>query len=598
MPGLALRWQGCRNAVGLDSSDALFETILHAEGERVESTGEANWWLGCSRLARLYSTAGLLKYSWAVVAIDGYISNRADILARLDLPGTPGDCELIAALYRENGIEGIAVLAGSFAIIIIDKLKDKVVLFRDHLNQRSLFYACSSGKLFASTRSQFILAQNVIEKSLDDHYLANLFAGEPGCSEATAFSAVKAVRAGECVVVDGRGIVRTRFPFPYATAKIVHRSALEYADDLLVRLDRAAGRCVGERDPVAIMLSSGLDSTFVAACASKVLAQAGRRLGACSWGFPSCTTADETSNIRDVANYLGMSCAFVDMRAIDLSDWPVIVDTPLSNPFRTLKLALYECASASGVSVILNAEFADMLYGEPSDWLLGTLRWGGYRLAFAELVHQFVRIGPLGLYRDSGVRRSLRWLRPRPHLVRGKAWLTSFAMECIGQNNRECIPEAEGHHSPERARSILATDMGAGVGYESAYTGPFGLERRDPFRDHEVVEFFLGTPPVLLQRPGFGRSKPLARLALQGRIPEAVRQQGRVGTLGEFLIRSLIAQLPQIRHVLLADDCLWPRYVKRDWVLARLNPEGVRQYPIELWRCFAFELWRRRVEVL
>ena len=122
-----------------------------------------------------------------------------------------------------------------------------------------------------------------------------------------------------------------------------------------------------------------------------------------------------------------------------------------------------------------------------------------------------------------------------------------------------------------------------------------GLERANPFWHRPLLEFVLRLPAYLLHRDG--RDKVLVREAMETRLPPRVLESGRVGLLGDFFLRGIEQNQPEIlESVFRRPQSDWQRYVRRDWLRPFLaSTDSIGFGHTILWRTISYELWFRRL---
>jgi asparagine synthetase B (glutamine-hydrolysing) len=184
--------------------------------------------------------------------------------------------------------------------------------------------------------------------------------------------------------------------------------------------------------------------------------------------------------------------------------------------------------------------------------------------------------------------------------ARPPTWLTPFALEQIGDAAWGSSPAAAGARRPGQATRLLDPRIALGNQLEAELAAAEGMEVRRPFRDRRLVELAFSLPAHQLYRPGW--NKWVARRAMGGLLPEAVRWRRRRSTLYPLFRRGLAErERATARALLEAPGAAWSRYVDREWmnrffpgrILAGVDGPAA----LAAWQCFGFELWRRRLAV-
>ncbi len=549
---------------------------------------------------------------------DGRLDNRRELLAALDLDGpldrpAPSDAALALAAVDRWGSEGLERLLGPFALVICDPASRSVLCARDPLGGRSLFYRASAGRLVVASEEGAVLAHPAADDRLDERRLAGYFALRVPDDGSTFFREVSELRPGEALRVTRRQVRRWRFWRPRPLPAPRYRTDGEYAEHYRELLARSVACRLRAPGRLGVMMSGGLDSTSLAALAARHLERGGEganghrppALTALSWVFDELIECDERPFIERVVaahrlrplRLTGDGCwplsgAEAALEAAPEGDPPtgaVSPDTPEQNPYRQLKQGLYRRAAADGCTVVLNGGSADLLYVGAGDWLRDLLREWRLAAAGRELLGELHRhglsraVGRLTARRRGGGRR--------PAI--GPPWLTSGASRLLPGPDEEALAPPAGRR-PRQAGAVFAAREARGISVEGRYANCERIELRHPYRDRRLIEFMLAVPAHQLYR--LGRFKHIARLAMAGLLPEAIRerrQPTRLTPLFEVGLRERAR--PLVERLLFGPGAAWSDFVRRDW-LARVLDEGAarRGQEMVLWNCVSFELWRQR----
>ena len=486
---------------------------------------------------------------WTV--FNGEIFNYLELRGELERLGhwfrTRSDTEVIVHAYEEFGERFVDRLIGQFAIALWDARKDRLVLARDRLGIRPLFYARLGGRLLFASEIKAILAVAPEAAALDERGLAQVFTFWATVGQRTLFRGVRSLPAGHLLVVDGREERLHRywdwkFPEDHGHADIGMDEAAECVRELL----RDAVRLQLRADvPVGAYLSGGLDSSGIAAFAK----ERSRALRTFSITFDDAEY-DESGQQREVADYLGVEhsafrCSEADIGRV----FPELIrhtETPVLRTAPAPLMLLAQHVHDSGCKVVLTGEGADEVFG-------------GYDLFKEGKIRRFWASHPDSAWRP------LLLARLYPYLTRSPVANQHFARAFFGQRLRESTHPFYGHLTrwattqgifkllspelqaqlagarpeeelarllpPAFARwSALARDQYIEVktlleGYLLSSQGDrvalaHGVESRVPYLDHRLVEFVNGLDPRLKLR-GL-REKRLLRTALRGRLPPSI----------------------------------------------------------------------------
>src|SRR5439155_1485444 len=204
------------------------------------------------------------------VVCNGEIYNYRELRRALEASGhrfrTVSDCETIVHLYEEHGPDAVARLHGMFALAIWDRTLKRLVLARDRLGIKPLFYSAGAqGFGFASGIKALLAARMTRSEVHPDALLHYLSCGYvPGTD--TIYRDVHRLAPGELLVLDPRGLHRR----PYWTLQPGEplRSRTAAAEELRALLTVAVREHLVSDVPVGVFLSGGVDSSVVSTLAA------------------------------------------------------------------------------------------------------------------------------------------------------------------------------------------------------------------------------------------------------------------------------------------------------------------------------------------
>ncbi|TMA99030.1 MAG: asparagine synthetase B, partial [Deltaproteobacteria bacterium] len=206
------------------------------DGEGHWVAGEAA--LGHRRLAIIDVAGGaqpLVNETGSVrVVCNGEIYNYRALRAELEARGhrfqTASDCETIVHLYEDDGPDGIARLHGMFALAIWDRTARRLVLARDRLGIKPLFYTSGARGFGFASEIKALVAAGLTDRQVDPgalhHYLSCGYV--PGT--ATIYQDVHRLGAGELLVLEGERVRRR--PYWHCQPGVAHRSHAAAEEEL------------------------------------------------------------------------------------------------------------------------------------------------------------------------------------------------------------------------------------------------------------------------------------------------------------------------------------------------------------------------------
>jgi asparagine synthase (glutamine-hydrolysing) len=539
------------------------------------------------------------------------IYNHAELRRELAGHGfhcrTSSDVEVILHGYRAWGAGVTERLYGMFAFAIWDGRRQSLLLARDRLGQKPIYYATAGGRfLFASEPKAILAALGTtpgIEPRALARYLALDFVPTPWC----IFEGVRKLPAAHQLELRPGGEPRLEpyWQLPVPTGQPVS----DVAERLRTLFERAVERRLMSDVPIGLLLSGGLDSTLVGAA----LRRLDVRLETFSLGFEEADF-DESGAARAVADWLGTRHheERFGVRALHAA-LPGILEW-LDEPFADPSLLAVHALSAftrRHVKVALGGDGADELFGgydvflaaKLDDWtrVAGSLRrWGMEALA------RLLPVREQHFSLDFRLRQFARGLA-YDDVARPLAYTLSASgneiTELLGRPPPDdVLTEARAAAAPLRgggldlalrqyARFFLESDIlfkvdRAGMAH--------GLEIRSPFLDHELAGFAASLPGAL-KVAGLKR-KSLLRRALGTDIPRRVLERPKQG-FSLPIVRWINGELRGwFDEVLLdpsgyADGLLERRAVER--LLAR-HRRGEANLRKPIWNLAMLMLWKAR----
>lgn len=244
-----------------------------------------------------------------ILCWDGRLDNRDELIhiLRDDLRGDHTDVAIVMAAYLKWGVDFLPKIIGDFALSLWEPMAQSLLLARDAIGPRTLYYHKNDARVVWSTELASLLDQADIPLEINDEYVAGFFTylPEPGL---TPYRNINGVPPGHSVTISD-GVVRTRrFWGLDPHREIRYGSDAEYEEHFR-HLFREVVRCRLRVDgPVWSELSGGMDSSSIVCMAHDILkhgeAQASR-LNTVSRVFDEAAKSDERRYILPVEQKIG-----------------------------------------------------------------------------------------------------------------------------------------------------------------------------------------------------------------------------------------------------------------------------------------------------
>ncbi|MBL8860665.1 MAG: asparagine synthase (glutamine-hydrolyzing) [Planctomycetes bacterium] len=552
---------------------------------------------------------------------NGEIYNFAELRAGLEARGhrfrTRSDVETILHLYQEHGERCAEHLVGMFAFAIAD-LRDparpKLVLGRDRLGIKPLYWAQTAAGLVFGSECKALLASGLLPRRLRGRSLLDyLVQGYVSGPEAAWDGMARLPQASTLTWSPGEAPRIAR----YWDLPLDGPREPAPASEILEWVDRVVRDHLVADVPLGAFLSGGIDSTAVVdAMARQWAGGAGReQLVLCSVGFQE-QQFDELERARATAQRLG---AVHHARVLEpdprlaLEELPWLYDEPLADP-STVPTHLVSRMAREHVTVALSGDGGDEVFA-------------GYRRYVFDVAEHRARavLGRRGTRLAACVGRHYPQLDWAPRALRAKSTLLNLGRDparayfaSLTQLDRE---EALGLLAPELCAALAAHDpfdafralyerpRGTDPLYRAQYADCFhflpdqilakgdrasmgaSLEVRPPFLDHRFVERFAHLPAR--EKVRGGRGKHAFREALRARLPAEILDGPKMGF--DVPLRTWIRG-PLAPAVAEALETLPARWFDRGRLAAvrAEHQRGVRDRSNLLWSLLVLEHWRRR----
>jgi asparagine synthase (glutamine-hydrolysing) len=563
--------------------------------------------------------------------IYNYIELRDSLEGRGHSFYTKGDTETIVHAYESWGLDFVHHLRGMFAIAIWDSLRARLVLARDRIGKKPLYYSANHGQLAFASELKALLRWPGLDRTLDhtavQDYLRFLYIPEPR----SIFAGVSKLLPGHLLVADAhQGTHETRRYWRFEISPNSHATSGTLAGGLRERLEEAVLIRLRSDVPLGAFLSGGVDSSTIVALMA--VQEKSRRPLTFTMGFQD-TAFDETPFARKMAEHVG-SEHYEEVAEPVTPELLRRIVWHLDEPFAdssAIPTYLICQAARSHVTVALSGDGGDEMFAGYRHHrharlitLLSRLPQAQLRMMQAAVVGAQKRLADRVPSVGASLRRAARALTvsllPGPERT---YYLTQyFDLDGI---SRLLVPEIRRELESYRLEDELAPLLANLDGQDAVDTFLYvdtvmylpgdiltkvdrmsmahGLEVRCPFLDQEVVEFASAIPAKLKLRRG--SSKHILKQAVSDLLPAETISRGKHGfalplsswlqtTFRDDVIDCLSSDSVRRRGLLQAKEV----ERLRDRALAlgfRGNDSGSNQDLLwhQIWALYMLELWCR-----
>jgi asparagine synthase (glutamine-hydrolysing) len=235
---------------------------------------------------------------WAMLngEIYNYLELRHDLEGRGHHFATRSDTETIVHLYEEYGEDCFLRLRGMFAIAFWDAPRRRLLLARDRVGKKPLFYAADNNRIVFGSELKAILAAGGISRDIDNQGLSDYFSLGYIPAPKTVYRSIRKVRPGHYLILEG-GRMRENCYWDLSFAETDDYSEQEWCERIRAALCEATRIRLMSDVPLGAFLSGGVDSSAVVATMSRLTK---RPVATCSIGFEE-KEYDEADHARAVA---------------------------------------------------------------------------------------------------------------------------------------------------------------------------------------------------------------------------------------------------------------------------------------------------------
>ena len=518
------------------------------------------------------------------------------------------DTEVLLHAYQAWGLKGLERLEGIFAFALWDATRRRLVLMRDRLGVKPLFYARRAGRLAFGSEIKAVFAGIDADRSLDEQAFSEYLWYGNAFVERTLYRGVSALAPGEWLIVeDGREQLAPwwrveswlgREPPPAEGAAAAVRAAV----------DAAVARQLVSDVPVGLFLSGGVDSSSIAAAASV----SGRRLSSFAVGFDYERGVNELPHARLVAQRLGFDHHELHVRGDRLEEVIATLVQAHDEPFAdAANIPLYLLARElhGTIKVVLQGDGGDEMFAGYRRYAL--LRWAhlwrmwpqGVEAALQRLPGYATRLARLCAaagHADPAMRMALlltvETLRDPPTAMLSEA--RRRQLEASSDPFAAFRRRAARFAQHDAVEQMLLTDLTLQLPSQflakvDRATMAQGIEARVPLLDEGVAALAVTLPATLKVRGA--QKKIVLRDAMRGRLPAEILDAPKTGfgvPYEEWLRTSLYGFA---RAAILAEDFIGRFGLDRARLTQALDEHRarVRERGFLLWKLLQLALWSR-----
>jgi len=555
------------------------------------------------------------------IAYNGEVYNHNELRPELEAKGhvyqNSSDTETIIHLYEEHGTRAVESLRGMFAFAIWDRTRRKLVLGRDRLGVKPLYYAIADdGVLYFASEIKALIEARAVRPELNYDALADYAANRATSGDETLFRGVRRLAPG-CLLIWNDGTVRIERYWDLSFAKSDKAlSDAEYFDKFEDLFEESVRLRLMADVPLGMFLSGGIDSSAILAVMSEMVAEPVKTF---SVAFEE-REANELYYARTVAKTFGTDHHEVIVTPQQFFDsLPGLVyqeDEPIAHPSSVPLFFVSELAKQY-VKVVLTGEGSDELLAGYDKYrktvlnlAVGKMYHGAVPAPIRRTIGQSVSALQRGSRISQKLSRTFLCLEPSIEEIyfdNFSVFTRAMQQQLFTEQTREQMGEQNPYRSAadlmERVDSknlldqLLGADMKTYLHEllmkQDQMSMAASIESRVPFLDHKLVEFAAGLPVNLKLRNM--TTKYILRRTMRGRLPKEILTRRKMGfpvPVGNWLRGSFSHVLDEY---VLSDRAMergiFYRNFVRELVVRHKSGENHTE---RLWTLINFEIWQRR----
>ncbi len=555
------------------------------------------------------------------VVFNGEIYNFRELREELKGRGhqfrTVSDTEVITHAYEEYGEECFRRFNGMFAIGIWDERRKRLVLARDRLGKKPLYYSFINGTFLFASELKAIMTYPAFPRKVDPvSFMKYLFFEFIPCPH-TIFKDASKIPAASYLIWDKKRIEVKQYWSPFDPQKGENNlSEVEAELRIMELLKESVKRRLISDVPLGVFLSGGIDSSAITALAQR---EVPGKIKTFSIGFEN-PSFDESKYATLASKYIGTEHYEQRMTPTDLLNiipsLPDILDEPMADA-SILPTFLLSKFTREHVTVALGGDGGDELFAGYPTYLAHKFanQYERYLRFLHPAINYFGNLLPVSddnISFDFKIKKFLSGIG-YPYGIRNSVWLGSFSFSDLTKtlspgllnyfDELKIVDEIALHEKvfPLKDQMTFIQYLDLKLYLQEAILTKVdrasmacSLEVRAPFLDHELVEFVMNLPSKLkLKR---FTPKYILKKTMKNWLPDAVIQRPKKG-FGVPIAKWVKGPLNPLFRELLASDrigqegFLNPEYVTQLLQDHLANKKDNRK---QLWTLLIWELWVNR----
>ncbi|MFL6312944.1 MAG: asparagine synthetase B family protein [Terriglobales bacterium] len=538
----------------------------------------------------------------ALVTWNGRLDNRDQLILELGtLCDGNTDVEVIAEAFDRWGEDCFRRLVGDWAISIWNPQANELLLARDYIGVKQMFYFASANRLMWSSH---LVALALCGQSFRfcPEYAAGYLTLHP-LEHRTPYEEIMAVRPGAFIRISPHEVTESEYWQFDPHLRTVCASDAEYEEQYRYLFGQAVRRRLRSATPILAELSGGFDSSAVTCMADYVMEQIGAETPRIDT-FTFCDASEPDEEDSQYARFVegkrgrtGHHCVVQEFGDAIRFDAPDFRATP-NLPRNEIEMALPAILQSGGYRVVLSGLGGDEVNGQAVEFRVliaeslhsrkwkaagrQTIEWSfATGIPFIQILWQSARILLPAQFRTSKstFKDSMPWLNP--------AFFAKYGMLA------DLLAAAKGSRKwgPWMCDSYQTLD---GLRRQLTDGNPAVTDKRYPYLDLDLMRFLLSIPQEQLIRPGDRRS--LMRRALRDMLPPELIDRKTKGSAARCVALTLSKHWGVIADAMASPFTAEMGIVDAEQfrsALTALKHGKLPTHMVSLLRVLALELWMR-----
>lgn len=484
---------------------------------------------------------------------DGRLDNRQDLqsLARM-APDSGADADVLRGVYERLGTKAFPQIVGDWAICFVCQAAWELILAKDFVGTRPLFYRCEDNLVMWSTILEPMVLVADRLPALSEEYLAGWLSYYPE-SHRTPYRDIFCVPPASFVRITPGSVAVDRYWSLESARRVRYRTDAQYEEHFVSVFREAVCRRINCAGPILAELSGGMDSSSIVCMADSLVSESAGfpRIDTVTYFDPAESNWDELPYARKVEEQRGRAGYH-----IEIGPEHGVTRDSVPSRFRAVPISTYDRSSSADVfdRIVSEGGYRVMLSGLGGDEVLGgvptpvpeladlVVHFRAYEFLRQSFRWALAKKKPLidlwqscfhsfapGFGRDKPATQQVwTWLKPdfykrnRPHLCFHPVGFRLFGP----------LPSLQAN---ALALEVLSRQLSCAV----ASTPP-AHEWRYPFLDRDLVMFCSSIPREQIVRPRQRRS--LMRRALAGLVPREILERKRKAYVSRAVVKILEAE--------------------------------------------------------